>query len=266
RDGRPAPRGAAVAATVATGSQGRPSRARLYPALLGTVGVVVLLAICGLSSWMIVLDERKGRDARAAAPPGPTVQPRDITSRLVDPAPLTAKEVFPQAQIVINPAEPPYRVLKTQVAKDCRVAAAGQIGALMVDLGCNQVVRATLRSPNGAYLVTGGIFNLEDRAGAEFAQEKIQPIVNAGKGRFSGMVAGKGTEPIATSAAHVGWDIRGHYLIYCVIARADGKAFAKADPFARQILYDIVELHLRDKVLEKRATMPIGGPAPAAGR
>jgi hypothetical protein len=235
--------------------------------LLGALGVLVLLAVCGFSSWLIVIDERKGTDAGSPAAAGPTAVPRDITSRQADAAPLTEKEVFPEQEILINPVEPPYKVLKTSASKDCRTAAAGEIAKLLNDLGCNQVVRGTLRSPTGAYLVTGGIFNLEDKAGAEFAREKIRPLVNGGKGRFGGMVAGKGTEPIALSSAHVGWDIRGHYLIYCVIARADGKDFADADPYARQILFDIVEMHLRDKVLERRATIVVGPgtPAPQAG-
>jgi hypothetical protein len=251
---RPAPTGPGVAP--------RRPHSRTYQVLLGTLGAIVLLTVCGLSSWMIVLDERKGTDARAAAVPEATTVPRDITSRIADPKPLAAKEVFPTTEIVINPVEPPYRVLKSQAVRDCGIAAAGQIAKLLRDLGCNQVVRATLRSPTGDYLVTGGVFNLEDKAGSEFAREKIRPIVNDGKGRFAGMIAGKGTEPIATSSAHVGWDIRGHYLIYCVIARADGKKFADGDPYAKQILYDIVEMHLRDKVLEKRASTPVGGAEP----
>jgi hypothetical protein len=226
--------------------------------LLGALGALVLLAVCGFGSWLIVQDERKGTDARAAVAPTPTTVPRDITSRTADPKPLTTAEVFPTKAIVINPAEPPYQVLKSQAVKDCKVAAAGQIADLLAELGCSQVVRATLRSPTGDYLVTGGIFNLEDKAGSEFAREKIGPIVNNGNGRFAGMVAGKDTEPLATSSAHVGWDIRGHYLIYCVIARTDGKKFAEDDPYAKQILFDIVEMHLRDKVLAKRATAPAG--------
>lgn len=231
-----------------------------FQALVGALGVLVLLAVCGLSSWLIVLDERKGTDARAAGAPEPTVIPRDISSRQADPKPLTAKEVFPADEIVVTPDEPAYRVLKRQAGKDCRVGAAGEMAKLLTSLGCSQVVRATLRSPTGDYLVTGGIFNLEDKAGTEFARDKIRPIVDDGEGRFAGMVAGKGTEPVATSSAHVGWDTRGHYLMYCVIARSDGKKFADDDPYAAQILYDIVELHLRDAVLEKRAVV-----TPAAG-
>ena len=113
--------------------------------------------------------------------------------------------------------------------------------------GCSQVVRATLRSPNGKYLVTAGIFNLDDVAGAEWAHEKIKPLVDNQKGRFQGMVAGRGTEcrsrsPPPTSAG----TCRGHYLVYCIIAKADGKEMAgTTDAFAKQILFDLIELHLR---------------------
>jgi hypothetical protein len=222
------------------------------------LGAVALLFICALSSWFIVVDERQGQDARAGgAAPTVTARPRDISSRALDPRPLTVDEVFPAATFALNPNEPPYKILKTQAITRCEVAAAGEIAKLLERMGCSQVVRGTMRSPTGGYLVTGGIFNLEDMTGTERARTEIKELVNAEKGRFHGMAAGKGTEAIATSAAHVGWDIRGHYLIYCVIARADGRAFADNDPYARQIIYDVVEWHLRDRVLEKRATEPI---------
>jgi hypothetical protein len=87
-------------------------------------------------------------------------------------------------------------------------------------------------------------------------------MVDQNAGRFLGFVAGNETEPLALSSTHVGWDTRGHYLVYCLIARADGKDFADNDPYARQILYDIVELHLRNAILEKRATEPAKVPSP----
>ncbi|HEY3010709.1 MAG TPA: hypothetical protein VGJ63_21985 [Micromonosporaceae bacterium] len=230
----------------------------MWHRLLVVLATVAMLAVCGLSSWFIVADERQGRTTRASsAEPVPTTRPRDISSRAVDPRPLTVEEVFPAAKVVVNPKESPYRVLKSQEVATCRAAVAGDIATLLGGLGCSQVVRATLRSPTGKYLVTGGVFNLSDADGAKYASNKLKSIVDTEKGRFNGMAAGPGTEPIATSSAHVGWDIRGHYLIYCVIARADGKAFADNDPYARQILFDIVEWHLRDTVLEKRATVRI---------
>ncbi|MEV1290141.1 hypothetical protein [Micromonospora sp. NPDC049679] len=245
------------------------SNKRRLQLLIGGLGVLVLLAVCGLSSYFIVADERKGREARAAAAaPAPTAVPRDISSRAIDSAPLTVKEVFPGPQIVINPKEAPYKVLKTQDVKNCKTATAGEISTLLTELGCSQVVRGTLRSPDGAYLVTAGVFNLEDVAGAEWAHEKIKPLVDDEKGRFQGLIAGKGTEAVALSSAQVGWHVRGHYLVYCVIARADSKPIADADPYGRQILFDMIELHLRGVVLEKRATVPVGqgavAPAPTA--
>ncbi len=114
-----------------------------------------------------------------------------------------------------------------------------------------------MRSPDTGYLVTAGVFNLDDETGAKWAHEQIKGMVDGEKGRFSGMNAGAGTEAVELSSAQVGWNIRGHYLAYCVIARADGEKIIDGDPEARRILYDMVELHLRNGVLEKRATQPI---------
>ncbi|MFI5839870.1 hypothetical protein ACIA8K_09170 [Catenuloplanes sp. NPDC051500] len=227
--------------------------------LVGVLAALVLVSVCGLSSFFILADERNnGRDAQASnANPQATSQPRDITSRGVDGEPLTTNEVFPADTIAITPQEPPYQVLKTEQLDDCGKAAAGDIPQLLIDLGCNQVVRGTMRSPDNGYLVTAGVFNLEDETGAKWAHEQIKAMVDGQKGRFSGLNAGAGTEAVELSSAQVGWNIRGHYLAYCVIARADGEKIIDGDPDARRILYDMVELHLRNNVLEKRATQPL---------
>ena len=242
---------------------GRPRRSPKKPwqVLIAALGVLALLAVCGLSSYLIVDDERKGLNAPSDAAPAPTAVPRDITSRSLDPAPLTEAEVFPTPEIVIHPQEPPYKVLKTQAAKDCKIGASDGIGELLAGLGCSQVVRGTLASPTGDYLVTTGIFNLDDVAGAEGAHQQIKSLVDGRKGRFLGMVAGKGTDALALSSAQVGWHVRGHFLAYAVIAQAKGESIAEGDPYARQILFDMIELHLRGGVLEKRATMPMNGSA-----
>ena len=41
----------------------------------------------------------------------------------------------------------------------------------------------------------------------------------------------------------------GHFLVYSVIARVDGKDFAADDPHLKVIVYDIVEKYLRDHVI-----------------
>lgn len=209
----------------------------------------------------MVADERKARAIGAG--PAPTVLPRDISSRTIDPAPLTAEEVFPTAGIVINQQEPPYQVIKSQAVEDCRVAASNSIADLLDESSCTQVVRATLRSPTGEYLVTAGVFNLEDAVAADRAHQQIKPVVNGQQGRFHGMVAGKDTEPIGMPSAQLGWHVRGHFLVYAVIARVDGEQVGAGDPIARQILSDMIELHLRGNVLERRATVPIESADPA---
>lgn len=198
----------------------------------------------------------------SGAAPGPTIQRRDISSRAVDPAPLTVAEVFPNdKQVVIDAEESAYELLKTQAAEDCGLAADGELGALIKELDCSQFVRGTVRSPTGIYLATAGILNLADAAGAESARERIKPIVDGKKGRFLGLAAGRGTEPITAPTAQAGWHVRGHFLVYCVVAKVDGETIGEDDPFARQVLSDMIEAHLRGKVLERRATTPVGSAA-----
>jgi hypothetical protein len=231
------------------------SHSRRWQLALAALGALVLMTVCGLGSFLIMKDERQGADAQPTKPP-PTAVARDISTRAADSAPLTAKEVFPSTKITIPGTPEAYQVIKTQATKDCRVAADAELRKLIGSLKCSQVVRGTLRSPTKEYLITGGVLNLETAAGAQQAKDHVQSMVDQNAGRFLGFVTGKETEPLALSATHVGWDTRGHYLIYCLIARADGKDFADNDPYARQILYDIVELHLRNSILEKRATAP----------
>jgi hypothetical protein len=51
----------------------------------------------------------------------------------------------------------------------------------------------------------------------------------------------------------VGCHVRGHYLAYAVIARGDGAPVAADDPGAAEVLRDVVEIHLRGRVLDARA-------------
>ncbi|NUT38066.1 MAG: hypothetical protein HOV79_33885 [Hamadaea sp.] len=232
-------------------------------ASLAAMAAVVLLLVCGFGSWQILRDERAGTRATANEPQ-PTAVPRDIGSRDADPAPLTPAEVFPAKQITIDAGQPAYQVIGTQQQANCKVATDGRITALIAGLGCTQVVRGTLRTPTKDYYVTGGVFNLASSEAAKIAYDKVKEIVDARQGRFKGYVPTAATKPLALSSTHLGWDYRGHFLVYCVIARADGKDFTAGDPLAQQILYDIIELHLLGTVVTKRAVKP-AGPAPSGG-
>ena len=73
---------------------------------------------------------------------------------------------------------------------------------------------------------------------------------------------------LGRAPTNLAWDTQGHFLIYSVIARADGKEFAPDDPHAKIIVYDIVEKYLRDHVIVQwsidRGTPGASGPAASA--
>jgi hypothetical protein len=172
--------------------------------------------------------------------------------------------------VSVGDGQPAYQVLKTHSSASCAVAATGEVADLLVRLGCNQVVRATLRSPSGDHLVTTGLFNLTDKVSAERARDRIRQLLDERQGRFRGLSAGDETEVVATAPARVGWQVRGHYLAYALVVRADGAAVKAGDPKVREILFDMIELHLSRGVLQRRAEggtagQPTAGPSESGG-
>ncbi|GAB3084538.1 hypothetical protein GCM10027186_50740 [Micromonospora schwarzwaldensis] len=250
---------------------GRRGGGRVWQALIGGAAVLLLLSLTGLAVAAL-LDERADTPPTSAQTPPATVPESgppsrsDLDSRDTDQATLTAKELFPGKQLVVTDGRPAYRVLKTQASADCAVAATGEIADLLVRLGCNQVVRGTLRSPDGDHLLTAGLFNLTDLASAQRVRDRIRPLLDDRQGRFRGLSAGEGTEAVEKAAARVGWQVRGHYLAFCVVTRADGERIPTDDAGAREIMYDLIELHLNRTVLDHRAAggtagQPTGGPS-----
>ncbi|UWZ36032.1 hypothetical protein Drose_33985 [Dactylosporangium roseum] len=231
----------------------RPHR---WIAMLSVIAVVVVLGACGIGTWFILKDERNGPEsARSSTTSGP--KKRDISSRQVDPAPLTEAEVFPSNNIVAVPNEPPYVILSTKASPDCKTAATDELATLLMNAGCSEVVRATMKSPNEEYLITAGIFNLDTEKAAALAFDGVKPIVDGQKGRFSGMSvgAGTGTDALVRAPTQLGWNYKGHFIAYCVIARVDGNAFAPVDPYPQQITFDIVETYLENEIIGNRAVV-----------
>ncbi|WP_406040733.1 hypothetical protein OG799_32415 [Micromonospora sp. NBC_00898] len=232
---------------------------RTWQVLIGGAAVLVLLALCGLAVAALLQDRTttpQGATStdqpvveQSAAPDGAS----DLNSRDTDQLALTAKEVFPGTALVATDGQPAYQVLKTQSSGSCAVAATGEVADLLVRLGCNQVVRATLRSPDGDHLLTAGLFNLTDVASAQRARDRIRQLLDERQGRLRGMSTGKDTEAVANAAARVGWQVRGHYIAYCVVTRADGERISANDAKVREILYDMIEVYLNRGVLERRA-------------
>ncbi|MGI5245609.1 hypothetical protein [Dactylosporangium sp. CA-139066] len=231
----------------------RPHR---WVALLSAVAVLVVLGACGMGTWFIFKDEKNGPDsAKSSAAADP--KKRDISSRDVDPKPLTEAEVFPSNNIVAVPDEPPYVIMATKASNDCKSAATEQLATLLAGAGCTEVVRATMKSPNEEYLITAGIFNVTNEKVAAQTFDGIKPIVDGQKGRFVGMSvgAGTGTDALVRAPTQLGWNYKGHFITYCVIARVDGNNFAQGDPYPNQITYDIVETYLDNGIVENRAVI-----------
>jgi len=229
------------------------------------IATVVVIATCGLGSYMLVKDD--ATVVGASPTPTPTVVKRDLASRKSDPKAMSIADVFPGAELpAADPTVPPYkRQGKAQIQKDCRVAATADVGKLLRTLGCNQVIRATFVSPDGAYVVTAGVFNLRDNTAVMQAHSGIPRLVDDGKGRLSGYVANNASRVMGRAPTQLAWDVQGHFLIYTVIARADGKPFADADPNVRVIVYDVVEKYLRDKVLVEWSIERTPTAAPSSG-
>ncbi|WP_433210911.1 hypothetical protein ACQP00_49265 [Dactylosporangium sp. CS-047395] len=234
----------------------RPSgpRPHRWVAMLSVIAVVVVLGACGVGTWFILKDEKNGPDsAKSSQTSAP--KKRDISSRDVDPKPLSEAEVFPSNNIVAAPNEPPYVILTTRADKDCKVAATEELATLLAGAGCTEVVRATMKSPTEEYLITAGIFNVSSEQVAAKTFDGIKPIVDGQKGRFAGMSvgAGTGTDALVRAPTQLGWNYKGHFITYCVIARVDGNNFAQGDAYPNQITYDIVETYLDNGIIENRS-------------
>lgn len=220
--------------------------------LMRGLGALIVLAIVGLSGFFVVAEERRGQGGESAAPPG--AEP-GIASREVDAEPLTQVEVFPEPSVRLTPNAPAYQVTMTHSDSECRIATTGELGALLEGHGCDQVVRARLTAPYGGYQVTTGVFNLADEAGAAQVSELTGGLVEAGRGSFA-TLGGSAGDPLAEPLAQVGWHSRGHFLLYCVVARPDGQLVTDDDTHAARITAELVEEYLGERVIGQRTLDP----------
>lgn len=234
-----------------------PSRGSRTWLIVAIVAVVLVVAGGG---WFYFNRDSGGTVAATTNPPTAD-QAKKVADQSVDSAPLTEAEVFGAGSVPSSAdGGGTYKIVKTQAASDCKTAVGGDIATVLTTAGCTQVVRATMTSPDGAYVITAGIFNLSDSTKTSAAQSAIKTAINDHKGRFSGLAGGGATNVIELAAANVAWDIRGHYLTYCVIAKANGSAIAADDTRTPLIISDIVESYLGGTVIHKRETG--AGPTP----
>jgi hypothetical protein len=223
---------------------------------LGISAVVVVVVVLVLGGYVMFAG-----DAPSPAPSDSGPKQRDISTQQADPTPLTEAELFPQQTVTLTDGGRGYPVVKTQAVADCKGVAVGDLPGALTTQGCRQVIRATMTSADMAYVLTAGLVNLPVKANAEQLSTAVQTSVAGQKGRFTGFSAGGISDIFARAATQVGWDVRGHYLAYCVLARVDGMPIGTGDQTARQMIDDLVEKYLIGTVLEARVAPP--APAPA---
>jgi hypothetical protein len=210
------------------------------------LAALIILGVTGMIGFLILADARRGRSAEASV--NPEVAGARLTSRAVDPAPLSLAEVFPAGR---PPA--PYRLARTNADARCRVATTGALGRVLEDHGCSQVVRASMTTPYGDYQVTVGLFNLADAAGAAEVDDQVRRLVETGDGSFASLGGG---DPATADGAQVGWHAAGHYLVYSVVSHPGGAVVAGDDQVAARITTELVDRYLTGSVLGSRT--PVG--------
>ena len=197
------------------------------------LAALIVLGICVMVGVLIVADQRR-------APAAPSSD-QLISSRLVDPAPLTVAEVFP--------AGTTFQADHPRLTADCSVAVTGALRQVLQEYECSQSISAALTVPYADYAVTAGVLNLPDTGSATAVGDQVRQLVVTGDGGFAGP-AGDQTPP----GSPVVWRTRGHYLLYCVITRPDGAPVPTDDPATARITAEILDQHLHNTVLTPRAS------------
>jgi hypothetical protein len=217
-----------------------PERAAQF--LSRALAAMIVLGLTAMAGFFMVADERHGPEAIAAG--------RDpLASRAVDPVPLSVGEVFPDSVAARPAASPAYQISVTHSDTDCGRATTGTLGAVLAGYGCDQVVRAALAAPYSGFRVTAGLFNLADADGAAAVDDMVRRLVETGDGGFAALA----DDPDASPTSPVGWRVRGHYLLYCVITGPGGTLVAGDDPYVERITSELVDGYLAD-ALARRAS------------
>jgi hypothetical protein len=221
--------------------------------VVAVVASIIVLAALGFGGVTLLRHHGSTGANATGATPGPSINTAAISDRTVDPTLLTTAEVFGAASVPSTASGTSYQIIRSEADASCGTAATATISTLLASLGCNQAVRATMLSSDQAYVITAGVLNLPNTASATKAAGSLQADIAKGTGRLNGLDAGGTTTVITSAQAQVAWDTRGHYLVYSIIALSSGNAIAASDKRVSQIITDVVEIYLGDKVLGARA-------------
>ncbi|XVV13490.1 hypothetical protein ACQP2X_03790 [Actinoplanes sp. CA-131856] len=210
---------------------------RPFQLLTRGLAALILFALLGMFGFLVFADRFRDRA------PATTLAPAEVSQ----PQALSLGSIFgDRDQLRPEGAAGPYTIDLRHMSADCAEATTGELGTLLDRYGCSEVVRAGLVAPYPGYRVTAGAFNLADETGAAEVEDLLRDVVEGGDGGFATLPAAEA----GTTTPQVGWHARGHYLLYCVITRADGQLVPSDDPAAVRITAEIIDTHLAASLLK----------------
>ena len=205
------------------------------------VGLVLVVA-CGAGTWLVLAD-------RETAPGAPVLPGTDgLASRADDAVPVTAAELFGTDTVTVGGTE--YRVLGTEEPADCGSAAAEPMAGVLAEAGCSQVVRATVITTDGDVPATVGVVNLVDSGAAHRVRDRL---ASGDGGGFTALRCDGGAEKLGLGPTVLGFNVRGHYLLYTVVGRNDGTEPSRDDDTVAAVVSDLVDVYLVDRLEERRS-------------
>lgn len=212
---------------------------------IGVITVAVFLGACSFGTWTLLRSEENVGDVL----PTSTIVKRDISTRDIDSVPMTVADVFPDEQIVATDGAVYPRIGPVQASEDCRGAATrGEVRNLLASM-CSQMIRASFVSADSRYFLTAGILNLPSLAEATTFSRQVAAATSE-SGTLAGYNSDAAVQILYSGPARVTMEVRGHFLLYVVVVRQDGKKLDETDNTGVEIIsYDILKKYLRDTVM-----------------
>ncbi|GAA2732047.1 hypothetical protein GCM10010439_48890 [Actinocorallia aurantiaca] len=200
---------------------------------MGAVLVVALILVLAVMWPKETADEREAEERVPMSRPAVTGMAPDsyssspssavfdgIATREEDPAPLTAKEMFPAKDTLqddVSGAKPALRL--SVLDDDCGRAIWGAgLGEVLQDGGCTQAVRGLYSDEKKGFRVLVAVYNLRDEEAANRAVEAF----GAGSGGFVKLPS-KTPEGFGEDFSLARGLAMGHYALITWAERVDGE-------------------------------------------
>ena len=183
-------------------------------------------AVCGLIGFFIVVDER------ATDAPAPVGEPPPSSAASApagtDPEPLTAGRGLPGRRSWSTRRAGRTGCSRRRSTADCARAATGELGAAARRARLQPGGTGDADPPTAATWSPPASSTWPTRGRRWTRTSRSGRWSTTGEGRFRGLRRRRHRAGRAGVGPQVGWHVRGHYLVYSVIARADGRPIAAA--------------------------------------